>query len=93
MNNRFSKHRYDVKKRPDNSELAGHFHENHKETDMEVYILQNNLLGEQQREFFEDKWICRLQTLTEPCQLLTNLSTDLVMMTKAMNKFDFDLGS
>ncbi len=59
---RFSKHRYDIKCRPSNSELAEHFHKNHCEKDMEVFILQTNLPDENQREFFEDKWICRLQT-------------------------------
>ena len=65
MNDRFSKHRYDCKKRPDNSELATHFHKDHNESDMEVYILQTDLPGEQEREFFEDRWMCLLQTLGE----------------------------
>ena len=29
LSERFSKHRYDIKSRPDNSELAKHFHESH----------------------------------------------------------------
>lgn len=61
---RFSKHRYDIKNRPDNSELAEHFHKNHSDGDMEVLILQSGLeKSKAQREYFEDKWICRLQTL------------------------------
>ena len=61
---RFSKHRYDIKSRPDNSELAEHFHKNHEEDDMEVLLLQTGLSKSKlQREYYEDKWICRLQTL------------------------------
>ena len=40
---RSSKHRYDIKNRPDNSELARHFHESHNLIDhLNVTILQNN---------------------------------------------------
>ena len=61
---RFSKHRYDIKKRPDNSELAEHFHKNHQDGDLKVLILQTGLSKSRaQREYFEDKWICTLQTL------------------------------
>ena len=64
LQDRMSKHRYDIRKRPENSELAEHFHRNHDpEEDMEVYILQTGLKTEAEREFFEDRWICRLQTL------------------------------
>ena len=64
LQDRMSKHRYDIRKRPENSELAEHFHLNHDpEGDMEVYILQTGLKTEAEREFFEDRWICRLQTL------------------------------
>ena len=59
-----SKHRYDCKKRPGNCELAQHFHQNHDlENDMEIHILQTGLKTEAEREFHEDRWICRLQTL------------------------------
>ena len=51
-----SKHRYDIRKRPENSELAEHFHLNHDpEKDMEVFILQTGLKTEAEREFFEDR--------------------------------------
>ena len=60
---RFSKHRYDIKHRPDNSELAEHFHKDHSEEDLEVLILQTGLKSKAEREYYEDKWICRLQTL------------------------------
>ena len=60
---RFSKHRYDVKKRPTNTEFAEHFHKNHTENDLEVVILQTGLKTEEERIHNEDKWICQLQTL------------------------------
>ena len=64
LSERFSKHRYDIKKRPDNSELARHFHVNHDiDNDMDVTILQSNINETAARLYFEDKWICQLQTL------------------------------
>ena len=55
----------DIKRsRPDNNELAGHFHQDgHDLDDLEVMILQTGLSKSRaQREYFEDKWICKLQT-------------------------------
>ena len=64
LSDRFSKHRYDIKNRPDNTELAAHFHENHSiDDDLDVIILQSNLLNQNERIHHEDRWICRLQTL------------------------------
>ena len=63
ISNRFSKHRYDIKKRPENSELAEHFFKDHNESDMEVCILETGIETEEERELQEDKWICRLQTV------------------------------
>ena len=77
LRTRFSKHRYDIKSRPKNSELAEHFHRNHSEEDMEVYILQTDIMDEGKREFLEDKWICRLQTQGA-------LNTDLNQYAKDM---------
>ena len=77
LRTRFSKHRYDIKSRPSNSELAEHFHQNHTEKDMEVYILQTDLWNFSEREFYEDKWICRLQTQGA-------LNTDLHQYAKDM---------
>ena len=57
-----NEHRWDIKNRPGNSELAEHFHKNHCDKDMEVYILQTGIADEKEREFYEDKWICTLQT-------------------------------
>ena len=65
LNERFSKHRYDAKKRPNNNELAEHFHQHDHsfDKDLEVLILQSGLSKSRaQREHFEDRWICRLQT-------------------------------
>ena len=40
LSERFSKHRYDIKNRPDNNELAKHFHDNHNlNDDLNVTIL------------------------------------------------------
>ena len=65
LNDRFSKHRYDIYKRPKNSELANHFHEGHDlEDDLKVFILEQLQENNSQlRERCEDRWICRLQSL------------------------------
>ena len=50
---------------PNNNELAEHFHQNDHffDKDLEVLILQSGLSKSRaQREYFEDRWICRLQT-------------------------------
>ena len=61
---RFGKHRYDIKKRPKNSEIAEHFHQNHEDGDMKVLILESGLSGsKEKREYHEDRWMCRLQSL------------------------------
>ena len=65
LSDRFSKHRYDIKKRPENSKLAQHFHTNHDlDRDLGVTILERvNIVDESAREYFEERWICRLHTL------------------------------
>ena len=41
-----------------------HFHENHEvEKDLQIVILENGISKTPAREFAENKWICRLQTL------------------------------
>ncbi len=61
---RFCKHRYDIKGRPKNSEIAEHFHQNHEDGDMKVLILQSGLSGsKEKREYHEDRWMCLLQSL------------------------------
>ena len=64
VSERFSKHRYDIKNRPDKSELGKHFHESHNlNNDLNVTILQNNIKTAAARRYHEGKWICNLKTL------------------------------
>ena len=63
LRERFGKHRYDIKKRPSNTELSEHLGKDHKEQDMEVNILQSGIWNKQERELLENKRICLLQTL------------------------------
>ena len=61
---RFSKHRYDIKNIPDNSELAKHFNENHNlSNDFNVTLLQSNIKTAAARRHHENKCICKLKTL------------------------------
>ena len=64
LRSRFSKHRYDANKRPDNNELANHISTyNHNfDADIDVTILKNDLSKTDEREFFENKFICLLGT-------------------------------
>ena len=63
LRERFGKHRYDVNKRPSNTEYSEHFGSaGHTEEDLELSILQSGIWNDKEREFHEDKWICRLQT-------------------------------
>ena len=73
---RFSKHRYDAKKGPDNYELAAHIHENKLdfERDIEVTILQQGFKSEAERNFVEEKCICNLGTAI-PNGLIKNLES------------------
>ena len=44
LSERFSKHRYDIKNRPEHSEIAKHFYENHNlNDDLNATILENNI--------------------------------------------------
>ena len=65
LSDRFSKHRYDIKKRPGNSELAEHFHNDHNiESDLGAVILQQlKDDNPHARACYEDRWICKLQSL------------------------------
>ena len=66
LSERFSKHHYDIKNRPDNSELAKHFHESHNSNDhLNITILQNNIKTAAARRYHEDKWICKLKRLAQ----------------------------
>ena len=60
---RWSQHKYDIKKRPDQNELSKHCCRNHNiEEDLEVFILDYGYNRLDERERMEDKYICRLQT-------------------------------
>ena len=67
LSDRISKHRYDCNSRSDNCELTKHFHKNRHdfEKDLGVVILEqlqkNSTL--QMRRYYEDRWICKLQTM------------------------------
>ena len=64
MADRFSKHKYDINKRPQQNELAEHCHGTHDiQTDLEVSILDHGIPDAKQREFLEDIFICKLQTM------------------------------
>ena len=83
LSERFSKHCYNFKNRPDNSELAKHFHENHNLSDhLNVTILENNIKTAVARRYHEGKWICKLTTLA------TNaLNTEIGDYAKEMCNF------
>ena len=64
MRVRYSKHKYDVKNRPDQNEFSQHCKKNHDlEKDIEIYILERLIPLIQARERMEDKYICKLKTL------------------------------
>ena len=64
IKDRFHKHRYDAKKRPENSELAEHFAEgNHNfDEDIDVTILKLDIATKEEREHYEDRMMCLLGT-------------------------------
>ena len=65
LRTRFSKHRYDSKKRPDNCELAKHMfdHKHDFEKDLEITVLKQGFKSAQERKYCEDKFVCLLGTL------------------------------
>ena len=62
MAERFSKHKYDIKNRPQQNELAEHKGHN-IEKDLDIFILDHGIPDLKRREFLEDKFICKLQTM------------------------------
>ena len=64
LRQKFNKHRYDAKNRPDQNEFAAHIHKHQQEfdKDIEVLILKGNLHQKHKRELWEDKFICLLGT-------------------------------
>ena len=76
-------HRYDIKNRPDNSELGKHFHECHNLIDgLNLSILQNNIKTAAARRYHEDKWICKLKALA-----IHGLNTEIGDYAKEMCNF------
>lgn len=71
LSDRFSKHRYDCVYnhlcRPENCELSEHFHKNGHdfEKDLGVVILEqlSKDSSSQALKHYEDRWICKLQTM------------------------------
>ena len=65
LRKRFSKHRYDANKRPDNCELPSHINSmNHSfESDIEVTILEQGFKSDAHRKHVENIYICKLGTL------------------------------
>ena len=64
MRERYGKHKYDIRKRPDNNELAAHCHEGHDvDQDLEIHILDYGIDHMEERKRREDKMICKLQTM------------------------------
>ena len=63
MADRWSKHKYDIKSRPEQNELSKHCKRNHDpEKDLEVTIVDYGIEKLEERERMEDKIMCRLQT-------------------------------
>ena len=63
MEERWSKHKYDIRNRPEQNELSKHCKRNHDpEKDLEVTIVDYGIEKLEERERMEDKMIYRLQT-------------------------------
>ena len=73
---KFNGHQSHVNVKPKSCELAQYFHGNKEcniNRDLNVYILQDNVTGPRnRREYFEDRWIIRLDTKA-PHKMNTNL--------------------
>ena len=69
LNERFSTHRSDILNYPERSELPKHYSENPScnfERDLELHILEKDVIRSRAiLEAYEDKWIIRLNTLSE----------------------------
>ena len=65
MRERYGGHKYDIKHRPDNCDLAKHCSckPHNTETDLEVCIIEHGIDNMDERKRVEDKYICKLQTL------------------------------
>ena len=60
LREKFRKHRYDAKNRPDNNELTANIHKHQHEfdKDIEVLILKGHLYQKHEKELWEGKFIC-----------------------------------
>ena len=65
MSKRFSGHKHDIKKRPNQNELSQHCHQHSHDPvqDLEISIIDHGIKGLQERERLEDFHICKLQTM------------------------------
>lgn len=80
MSERYAKHKYDIKKRPENNDLANHCHKGHDiEKDLEIFIIEHGNQKLEERKRREDKYICKLQTLVG-----TGMNTDIGAYAKEM---------
>ena len=66
MSERYGGHKYDIKNRPENCDLAKHCckTDHNLEQDLEVFIIEHGIHNLEERRRIEDKYICKLQTLT-----------------------------
>ena len=61
----YGKHKYDIKNRPKQNELAAHLHKDHHiEEDLEIHILDYGIHHLGKRTRTEDRLICKLQTMS-----------------------------
>ena len=83
LSERFSKHRYDVKNRPYNSELKNIFTKVIiSDDDLNVTILQNNIKTAATWRYHVNKWISKLKTLAPH-----GLNTEIGDCAKEMYNF------
>ena len=77
LSGRFNNHRFDARSRPEACKLAEHFHNNScsMETDLRVSVLEQVTGSRALREYKEDRWITRLQSVT-PNGLNASYGTD-----------------
>ena len=64
MRVRYGKHKYDIRKRPDNNKLAAHCYGGHDvDQDLKINILDYGIDHMVDRKRRDDKMICKLQTM------------------------------
>ena len=94
LRTRFCDHRYDSKSRPENNELAEHIYNNKHnfETDIEVFILKQGFKSPDERKYYEDKFICSLETRDQATSISekTGLNKKLGNYAKELYKMHQD---